>query len=55
LELAPAAGVDCAKFNQNFRVILNLERKTAGGDYPGPLVELLASILVTQSLICMQE
>jgi hypothetical protein len=38
LELAPAAGVDCAKFNQNFRVILNLERKAAGVDYPGPLL-----------------
>jgi hypothetical protein len=38
LELAPAAGVDCAKFNQNFRVILNLERKAAGSDYPEPLL-----------------
>lgn len=38
MELAPAAGVDCAKFNQNFRVILNLERKAAGDDYPGPLL-----------------
>lgn len=33
MELAPAAGADCAKFNQNFRVILNLERKAAGVDY----------------------
>jgi hypothetical protein len=46
LELAPAAGVDCVKFNQNFRIILNLERKAAGSDYPEPLQQYHKNTLI---------